>query len=299
MSEKNASTFGLAVLAVFVLIVGTVLFFGVATVDEGDRGVEKTQSAVTGDIYEPGWNFVIPFYQSVEHIEVRPQTYTMSGDIHDGEVDQEDAINFRSSDQQQIGADITVRYSINEDEVDQFHSQYNTIPQFEERLLRPETIDTVAREGSAFDATEANSDEGRQEIAEVVQNSLTEESPNYVEIESVQVRDIHLDPEFRAALEDVEIAAQEAEAERTRAEGDADAEIIRAEGDAEAEITRAEGQSEAFETILEAYGDEETALQAEWIEAINQDEGTIVIDAEAAPMLDIDTDNSSASNGNE
>lgn len=231
--DQYISTVG--IVAVALLLVGAAAFLiGVSSVDEGERGVEKTQGAVTGEVYNPGWHFVVPFYQSVEYIEVRPQAYTMTGDIHEGDVDEEDAINFRSADQQQIGADITVRYEVDEDRVDAFHTDWDTIAQFEQRLLRPETIDTVAREGSGFDATEANSQEGRAEIGDVVAESLAQESPDYVTIESVQVRDIHLDPEFESALEDVEISAQEAEAARTRAEGDADAERIRAEGDADA-----------------------------------------------------------------
>ena len=258
---------------VLLLLVFTVLF-AVVTVPEGERGVEKTQGAVTGEIYDPGWDVVIPFYQSVEYIEVRPQTHTMSGDVHEGDVDSEDEIVFRSADQQQVGADITVRYRVDPNGVDEFHTEWNTIEQFEDRLLRPETIDTVAREGSAFNATEANSDEGREAIAEVVQASLIEESPEYVEIESVQVRDIHLDPEFQAALEDVEIAEQQAEAERTRAEGEADAERIRAEGDRDAFEIRNEELSEEI-------------LQLERIEAF--DEGTVfVIDGEQQVLVDGD-----------
>lgn len=240
-----------------VLVAGVVFVLGVAAVDEGERGVEKTQGAVTGEIYEPGWNFVIPFYQSVEYIEIRPQAYTMTGDIHDGDVNSEDAIDFRSADQQQVGVDITVRYRVADDEVDEFHRDWNTINQFEERLLRPETIDTVAREGSAFNATEANSDVGRQQIGDVVRDSLEVQAPEYVVIESVQVRDIHLDPEYERSLEQVEIASQEADAERTRAQGNADAERIRAEGDRDAyEIRNEELTQEILELEqIQAYDD--------------------------------------------
>lgn len=260
------------VVVVAVLIVGIAFLFSVTTIDEGDRGVMKTQGAVTGEVMNPGWHIVIPFYQSVEHIEIRPQTYTMSGDVHQGDVEQEDAIAFRSADQQQVGSDITVRYTIQETEVDEFHTEYNTIRQFEQRLLRPETIDTVAREGSGFNATEANSETGRAEIGTVVQQSLTEEAPEYVTIESVQVRDIHLDPDYQASLEEVEIAHQEAEAERTRAQGDADAERIRAQGEAE-----------ALREVQDALEEENLAL--EQIRAY--DDGTVfVTDGEAPVILD-------------
>lgn len=271
--EQHSTGIGVAVAVVLVFVL-FISLYGVASVDEGERGVEKTQGAVTGEVYDPGWHVLVPLYQSVEYIEVRPQSYTMSGDVFDGDVDEEDAITFRSADQQEIGADITVRYQVDEDRVDAFHTDWNTISQFEQRLLRPETIDTVAREGSGFNATIANSEEGREEIGDVVAASLSEEAPDYVTISSVQVRDIHLDPEFQSALEDVEIAQQEAEAERTRAQGDADAERIRAEGDAD-----------AFEIRNRQLTEEVLAL--EQIQAY--DAGTVfVIDDDQQVLLDPD-----------
>lgn len=257
--------------AVMLLIGGVGYILMVASVDEGDRGVKKVQGAVTGEILDPGWHFpLIPFYHSVEYIEIRPQTYTMSGDVHEGGVDQEDAVDFRSADQQHVGADITVRYNVVDDEVDEFHQEWNTIDQYEQRLLRPETIDTVAREASALNATEANSDEGRGLLSDIIADELRSESPSYVNIQSVQVRDIHFDPAFEEALEQVEIAQQEADAERTRADGEADAERIRAEGEAD-----------ALREVQEAITEENLAL--EQIRAY--DEGTVYVTDGGTPVI--------------
>ncbi|CAI49388.1 stomatin family protein [Natronomonas pharaonis DSM 2160] len=256
---------------VLLLVVGIAFLFSVATVDEGDRGVKKVQGSVTGDVLEPGWHFpLVPFYHSVEYIEIRPQTYTMSGDVFEGDVAEEDAVDFRSADQQRVGADITVRYRVNEDGADEFHREWNTIDQYEQRLLRPETVDTVAREASALNATEANSDEGRELLGDIIADELRSQSPRYVDIESVQVRDIHFDPEFEQALEQVEIAQQEADAERTRAQGDADAERIRAEGEAD-----------ALREVQEALTEENLAL--EQIRAY--DEGTVYVTDGGTPVI--------------
>ncbi|MCU4740560.1 prohibitin family protein [Halobacteria archaeon AArc-m2/3/4] len=270
VSEKQLQM--VAVIGAILLLVGGIGYIlMVANVDEGDRGVMKTQGAVTGDILEPGWHFpLVPFYHSVEYIEIRPQTYTMSGDVHEGDVDQEDAVDFRSADQQHVGADITVRYRVVEDGVDEFHREWDTISQYEQRLLRPETVDTVAREASALNATEANSDEGRALLSEIIADELRSESPTYVDIESVQVRDIHFDPSFARALEEVEIAQQEADAERTRADGEADAERIRAEGEAD-----------ALREVQEALTEENLAL--EQIRAY--DEGTVYVTDGGTPVI--------------
>lgn len=283
----------LGILAVIAGIVG--LLFFAATVDEGERGVLKAQSAVTGEVLDPGWHYpLVPFYNSVEYIEVRPQTYTMSGDIHEGETEVEDAVVFRSADQQEVGVDVTVRYRVEPDQVDQFHVEWNTIPQFEQRLLRPVIVDTVAREASAFEAVEANSDEGRALMAEVVTAELREEAPEYVEIESVQIRDMHFDEEFRRALEQQEIASAEADARRERAEGEADAARINAEGDADAERIRAEGQAEALRTIRSEIDGE--ILAYEQIQAY--DDGTVfVVDGETNSLIQVSPEDIESGDG--
>jgi len=269
------------VIGIVVMLLGGIGYIVlVETVDEGERGVMKQQGAVTGEVFEPGWHWpIVPFYENVVHIEVRPRTYTMSGNIHEGDVKSEDAVTFMSADQQQVGVDITVRYKIEEDDVDDFHSQWKTESQFEARLLRPEIINTVAREGSALNATEANSDDGRARLAEVAIQSLASQAPDSVIIESVQVRDIHLDPEFRKNLEQVEIANAEAEAARERARGDADAERIRAEGDADAFRTRQKALTKEI-------------LMLEQIDAY--DDGTVyVVDPSQNTIVEVENNNDS------
>jgi len=92
----------------------------------------------------------------------------------------------------------------------------------------------------------------------------------------VRIEKVTLSPELSSSLES--IATENAEAERR---------LIEAEAEADAQRAIAEGQADAFDIVVEAYGSEEKALQAEWIEAINEDDGTIIIDADAAPILDL------------
>lgn len=266
---------GLMILAVIGLILGLVGYVAFAgTVDEGDRAVLKTHGEVT-DTLDPGLHYpIIPVYHSTEHIEVRPQTYTMSGDVHEGDVDSEDAVDFFSDDNQQVGVDVTVRYSVNEGQVGQYHTDWNDHATFEERLLRPVTIDVVAEQGSAFEATEAHSDEGRNELRGTIAEALSEQAPAEVTIEEVQVRDVHLDPAYIDTLEEVQRAEERADAAREEAQGEADAERIRAEGDAEAMEIRNEQITEQI-------------LALEQIEAY--DEGTVyVVDPNSDTLMQID-----------
>lgn len=274
------------VISIVALLIGVVGFLAyVETVDEGKVGVVKEKGAATGEVWEPGWHFYsVPgglFTESVAEINVRPQTYTMSGDVHEGDVDEEDAVSFHSADEQLVGVDVTVRYEVKSNEADQFYIEYKNQDQFEKRLLRPTTMTTVQEEASSFDAVEAKSQEGREELRQVLLEELRRQSPDSVEIQAVQVRDMHLDEEYQRQLEQVEIASQEAEAARRRAQGEADAERIRAQGDADAFEIRNEQLTEDI-------------LRLEKIQAY--DEGTVfVVDPTTSSIIQAD----SSSDGND
>lgn len=265
----------LVVIGMVVGLLGYVMLAG--TVDEGDRTVLKTHGEVT-DTLEPGLHWgIIPVYHSTEAIEIRPQTYTMTGDVHEGDMDSQDAVDFYSSDNQQVGVDVTVRYTVENTQVDDYHREYNNHNTFEQRLLRPTTIDVVAERGSSFKATEAHSDEGRQALRGEVVDELNEQAPDYIDIQGVQIRNVHLDPAYVDALEDVQRSEERAEANRVEAQGEADAEVTRAQGDAE-----------AMEIRNEQITDQILAL--EQIEAY--DEGTVfVVDPNSDTLMQIDQDN--------
>lgn len=283
MKAKSALSI-VAILVVGMLFMTMFAYVAFATtVDEGDRTVLKKHGEITDrSPLDPGLHWgVIPVYHQTETVEVRPQEYSMSGAVHEGDVDAEDAVDFMSADQQHIGVDVTVIYQVEEERVNQYHIDWNNHAQFEERLLRPVAMSTVQEVGSSMDATEANSDEGRELFRTTLTGELRERAPESVEIVSVEVRDIHLDPDYQRALESVEVAEQNAESERRMAQGEADAEIIRAEGDAEAMEIRHEQITEEI-------------LALEQIEAY--DEGTVyVIDPETSTLISIDPDEESES----
>lgn len=274
-AEKIAAALstGIVIGIVLLLFAGLGFVAAVETVDEGDRGVLKHQGAVTGDVLEPGWHVIIPFVQSAEHVEVRPQTFTMSGDPHEGDQETVDSVEFLSSDQQQVNVDVTVRYRVPADEVDTFHSRWNDLGQVQERLIRPVVEQQSQIRGASMDARTAVSDEGRESLARNIEEALVEEIGSELEIESVQVRDVHLDPSFVAELERVEV-------ERTIAEQ----RVIEAEGEAQAAVVRAEGDAEAFEIRQQELTDE--ILMEQYINAIERGDLVIVAtDGEGTPVI--------------
>jgi regulator of protease activity HflC (stomatin/prohibitin superfamily) len=205
-----------------------------------------------------------------------------------------------SKDGQDIDATVSVTYSLNGEEAGSFYSDSDQSEPFRSVDMWEQRIGQRAVESAVQDATasvstqqmvedieEGNADGAnmatlRAEILDEVEAQLEEEtdanSPE-IEIQSVRIEKVTLSDQLSSSLES--IATENAEAERK---------LIEAQGEAEAQRERAQGEADAFNTVVEAYGSTDKALQSEWIQAINEDEGTIVLDSEAAPILDLNQD---------
>lgn len=282
-----------AILVAFLLVSSFVLgsvAFSFGTVGEGEVAVETRWGEATGTVYEDGqyWagNPVLfeGYSHSTEKLNVRPVTMTM--EVNEG----------LSKDGQDIDATVSVTYQLDEEEAYSFYTNSETSGAFTggvsmwEKRVGERAVTSAVQDASAsvsaleivqeFDAEEgADVEFLRQELQTQVEEQLRQENQQVspeIEIIEVRVEEVKLSDELNSGLED--IAVEQAEAER---------QLVDAQADARAERERAQGQADAFETKKDAYGGSDEALQAEWIEAINEDEGTIVIDAEAAPILDL------------
>ena len=115
------------------------------------------------------------------------------------------------------------------------------------------------------------------------------------------IRDVTFSPEFAQAVEQKQIAEQEAqravflvqqqeqEAERARveAEGLADAEAIRAEGEARAITTRAEAEAEALRLINEQISQNPNLIQFRYIDELGDNVRLILIPSNSPFLFDI------------
>lgn len=227
------------------------------TVDEGHTKVVKDKGAATGETFEPGWHVRTPIVESTVTIPTRPQTYTMSGSsfaADSDETDKDDSIRIMSKDGQEIHVDVTVRYRIPEDKAVRFHKEYNNIEKAEDDLIRPTVRSVMRDEASAMSAQAIITKDGRATLTAAANAALREDFDGAgMQLEAVQVRNMHLNPEYERSLEKVEIAENEREAKLIKAEADAEAEVKRAEGDREAYQIRAEALKNNPEVLTEAY----------------------------------------------
>lgn len=244
---------GLAIGLIFVIGLVAV-FMGFVTIDEGSVGVEKDRGAVTGTVYQPGWNVINPITQSVVEVETRPQVRTMNGD---------EAITLITGDGQDMTMDMTVRYRVEPENADQFHSEYQNHDTAIERVIDPTVRSNAREEASGLAAREIITREGRNTLEESVEESLNENVEGTgITIEAVQLRRVQPNQEFSAALENVEIENTKAEQRVIEAESIAEANEIR---------DRSLTQEVLMEQYLEAIDDSDKVVLA------TGDDGTPVI----------------------
>lgn len=214
-----------------IVLIGTIFalvggLMAMERVDAGEERVVKYHGETTGDVFEPGLNWRTPLIESTESVDVRPQTYSLTGSEWDGDTDSEDSIRIITQDGQEVDVDVTVRYRVT-DSV-RFHEEYNNHQQATDRLIRPTVQSVIRDEGSDQSVRKVITREGRVQLEEQAFQTLNNQSQGSgVQIEAVQVRDVTPNPAYQESLERIEIAQAYAEEEVIRAEADAEAFQIR------------------------------------------------------------------------
>ncbi|WP_323675395.1 prohibitin family protein [Halorubellus sp. PRR65] len=286
----KAAAVGVAVLVVLAIV-------GAATayrqVPEGHQGVEKEWGAVSGNTLESGAHWKVPVMESVQAVEVRPRTYTMSATEGEGEKARGDAIDVKTVNGSTVGVDLTVRYRIKADEADSFVEDWNDETQMEQRLIRP-TIRTVLRdEASSLQTTGDDAiytQQGREALETAALEALGSEFEDEpVVLEAVQIRNIDLPEQIDQALDEKERAKQQVEVEKEK--------VKQEEAKKEQEIVRAEADAEAIDIRGQALDNNPIVLEQQYIEALENGNTIYVpMGEDGGVTLTRETGNGSATN---
>lgn len=257
----KAMAAGVAMLVVLALL-GAVTAY--RQVPEGHEGVEKEWGAVSGNTLDSGAHWKVPVMESVQAVEVRPRTYTMSATAGEGEKARGDAIDVKTVNGSTVGVDLTVRYRIKADEADRFVEDWNDEEQMEQRLIRP-TIRTVLRdEASSLQTTGDDAiytERGRAALETAALEALGSEFEDEpIVLEAVQIRNIDLPEEIDQALDEKERAKQQVEVEKEK--------VKQEEAKKEQAVVRAQADAEAIEIRGEALENNPIVLEQQYIEAL-------------------------------
>jgi regulator of protease activity HflC (stomatin/prohibitin superfamily) len=255
-------TIGLVVLAIVLTVVNSGLVF----IQPQERGVVISAFAPEGyrtEPLQPGLSWVIPFFESVQVYPISYQTYTMSIATEEGSRVGDDSIAARTADGQEILVDSSVIFAIDPEQVIRVHILWQD--RYEEELVRAQARSIIRDIVSQFNVSEIVSTE-RFTLIELVNADMAQVlSDNGLTLVDFVLRNITFSPEYAAAVEQKQIAEQQAqeaqllvekkkqEAEQIRqeAQGQADAAVIAAEGQAEARVIEAEAEAEALQVQAE------------------------------------------------
>src|SRR5215216_5814182 len=291
---RNQNSKGMGSTAVVVIVVAAILSTlgaGLVYVESSERGVVRTIRAggVRPDPLGPGLHWIIPVVEQVVTYSISNQTYTMSAVSGEGQVQGDDSIRARTKDGQEVIIDASVIYQIDPAKVVPLHIVWQN--RYEDGIVRPEARGIIRDAISQYGVEEVVSTK-RVEIVTIVTDELSKSlSENNLRLLDFVLRDIHFSEGYAAAVEQKQIAEQQAqqarltveqkkqEAEQARqvAQGQADAAVIAAKGAAEAQLIQAEAEAKSNELIAASLENNPELLQYQYILKLSPGVQTIFI----------------------
>jgi regulator of protease activity HflC (stomatin/prohibitin superfamily) len=264
---RNQPIKGLTSLTVGVLIAAFVLTIvgaGLVFINPQERGVVISALSPQGYRQEPlapGLHWVVPFAEQVQRYVISRQTYTMSAQTTEGQVTGDDSIRARTKDGQEVFIDASIIYSIDPNKVIPLHINWQN--RYEDQVVRPAARNAIRDAVSQYGVEEIVSTKRAEMESLISQSVSTKLEQNDLAMVDFLLRDIHFSDEYAAAVEQKQIAEQQAqqaklvveqkkqEAEQARqvAQGTADAAVISAKGAAEARVIQAQAESQANDLL--------------------------------------------------
>jgi len=265
----------LLLLIVLVVIAIVVLANTVLVVDAGQAAV--IFNTLTGGLSsrDSGTHILIPGIQKPILYNTRVQTYTMSATYGEGETRGDDALETLTKDGQVVKMDISVRFHIDPQNVAKLHKELG--PDYINKVVRPEIRNQVRLQVSAYAVTEVYS----EKRSEIQTRSIEKLSPkfaeNYLILDEVLIRNVRFSPEFEKAIEQKQIAQQEAQRMQYVLE--------REKLEKERKIIEAQGEAESIRLKGEVLARNPALIQYEYVQKITPGVHTIITDGKSILSL--------------
>jgi prohibitin 2 len=268
---KNVGKYILVgLIIVFVLIF---MFKIYIVVDPGEKAVIFNKA--TGNLRatpNEGFYFLIPLIEQPTVYDMKARTYTMSIATLEGEIKGDDSLQALTSDGQTVLLDISVRYHPDADKLINLHRRLGV--DYVNKVLRPQVRSIVRMIVSEYPVLDIYSGK-RLLIQAEIENKLRESfKKNYIICEEVLLRNVQFSQDFQQAIENKQIAQQEAQRMKyvlEKQELEKQRKIIEATG--EAESLRLKGKALADNPLLIQY--EYVKLLSPNIQAIITDQSSI------------------------
>jgi len=279
LGGSTALVIGVSVLAVVLSTAASGLVF----IEPDERGVVISALQPAGyrtEALTPGLRWVIPFAERVQSYTISNSTYTMSGSTDEGQQEGNDSVRARTKDGQEVFIDASVIYQVDASKVVQLHIAWQD--RYQNEVVRPLARGIIRDSAAQFGIEEIVSSQ-RLVMEEIITNELAAKlAENDLILVDFVMRDIHFSEEYAAAVEQKQVAEQqaqqaalvveqrrqEAEQARVTAQGQADAAIIAAEGRAQATVLQAQAEAESLRLIAEALAANPDVLTFRYIDKL-------------------------------
>ncbi len=268
-SSRKQPTKGLVSFLIGILIfalVISVISAGIVFIEPNERAVVvspygfRAPQGYLEEALTPGLRWIVPG-ENARIYSISRQTYTMSAAPSEGTIIGDDSIRARTKDGQEVFIDASVIFQVDSSKVTQLHIEWSD--RYLNELIRPTTRGIVRDVASQYGIEEIVSSQ-RASLENAISESMSEKfiENNLILVDFV-LRDIHFSAEYAVAVEQKQIAEQQAqqakfvveskkqEAEQARqvAQGKADAAVIAAQGEADARLIQAGAEAAALELI--------------------------------------------------
>lgn len=302
----------LIVVGVVGVLVLAPLNAGLVLVQPNEVGVVFRQTA-SGDAsllepLQPGLKWVVPFVDQVIVYDVGQRSITMAGSsefsqtgVMEGGERVYPAVRAISSDGQVIFVDITVIFRIDKTQINDIHRSWRK--EYVDGFIIPQARSAVRNVLTEYGAEEIYSG-GRATLETEINDDLRDKyAREGFLLTEVLIRDIEFSEEFANAIEQKQIAEQEArraafrvqqaeqEAEQARveAQGRADAAVIAAEGQAKAIVLKGEADAKALDLINEILSKNPNLIQYEYINRLGDKVQIILLPSNSPFLFDIES----------
>jgi regulator of protease activity HflC (stomatin/prohibitin superfamily) len=233
VSRLLAGRSGLIAVVIIILIFGGALYVqGFARVPAGYRGVLLTWGKPMEKILGEGLNFIIPFMQNIELMNVQVQKA-------------ESTESTATKDLQEVSTTVAVNFRLNPLKVNDIYR--NLRHDYVSRVIKPNIEESLKAATALFTAEELIS---QRPLVKTTFDSILAERLMIFDIDviSVSLTDFQFSPAFNAAIEakvTQEQKALEAQNKLVEVEHQAQQQIIQAEAAKNATIAIAEGEAQA------------------------------------------------------
>jgi len=242
---------------IFVVAIGLILIVAVTAytpVEAGTVGVVKRFGGVTGEVFEPGLHWRIPFADRVEFIPTVVLSYETSDNPGLSGADYtEHPVNAQTVDGQQITIKYTVLFRIPSENAATILQEIGRPREVVENVVKARSRNLTRLEAQSHTAENLYSGEGIFSYEKSVRDALRNDFERYdVILDDFLVRKVEFNDEYINAIEQQQIAQEAIETARYQADA--------AEHEKQRQIRLAEAEAERTKLVAAAEAERQRLL---------------------------------------